>query len=246
MIRLNSDLGEGFGVYKMGDEEAIMPHIDMANIACGFHAGDPLTLQKTLQLAVKHSVTIGAHPSYPDLVGFGRRSLTCKAEEVEAFVIYQCGALRAMAEANSGDIEYVKPHGALYNDMMQDDSIFEAIVSAISRYDKSLKLMILSTPKNDHYQELAYQKRIELLFEVFADRAYTDDGYLVPRSQEGAVLSSHEEVVARLKTLQQNGYLKSINNKTLNLQTDSLCVHGDNEKAVSLVRHLRETLYAFS
>lgn len=244
MIRLNSDLGEGFGVYKMGDEEAIMPLIDMANIACGFHAGDPLTLQKTLQLAVKHGVSIGAHPSYPDLVGFGRRSLTCKAEEIEAFVIYQCGALRAMAKANGGDIEYVKPHGALYNDMMQDDGIFEAIINAISRYDKSLKLMILSTPKNDHYVSLAEQKGVDLLFEVFADRAYTDEGYLVSRAKEGAVLHSDEAVVSRLKSLQEYGYLKSINGKNLPLKADSLCVHGDNEKAVSLVKSLRKILSA--
>lgn len=242
MIRLNSDLGEGFGVYTMGDEEAIMPYIDMANVACGFHAGDPLTTQKTLQLAIKHGVSIGAHPSYPDLVGFGRRSLTCKPSEIEAFILYQCGALRALAQANGKDIEYVKPHGALYNDMMRDSAIFEAIINAISRYDKNLQLMILSTPKNADYEKKANQKEISLLFEVFADRAYSDEGYLVSRDEKGAVLSSDEEVVLRLQTLQKEGYLKSINGKNLPLQAHSLCVHGDNAHAVSLVKRLRETL----
>lgn len=242
MLRLNSDLGEGFGIYKMGFEEDIMPLIDMANIACGFHAGDPLTLQKTLQLAITNNVTIGAHPSYPDLVGFGRRSLTCKSDEIEAFIIYQCGALRALAKANGGDIEYIKPHGALYNDMMKNNTIFEAIINAISKYDANLKLMILSSLKNDYFKNLASKKGVSLLFEVFADRGYTDEGYLVPRGEQGALLHSANKVVERLKNLQNGGFLYSAYGKKLPLQADSICVHGDNKEALNLVQHLREYL----
>lgn len=242
VIRLNSDLGEGFGAYKMGDEELIMPHIDMANIACGFHAGDPITVQKTINLALKHNVSIGAHPSYPDLVGFGRRSMKCSFEEIEAFVIYQIGALSSLTRANGGKIEYVKPHGALYNDMMRDDGIIEAIMRGVSRFDNSLKLMILSTLKNSHYESLAKKYGINLYYEVFADRAYKDDGFLVPRSQENSVLHVEDDILKRLDMLQKNGVLMSINSVELPLKADSLCVHGDNPEAIRLVKSIRENL----
>lgn len=237
MIKLNCDLGESYGNYKIGNEETIMPLIDMANIACGFHAGDPLTLQKSVELAKKHNVEIGSHPAYPDLVGFGRRSLKCSFEEIEAFTMYQCGALSAF-----GEISYVKPHGALYNDMMKDDEIFKAILSAIKKFGKDLKLMILSTPNNSKYEKIASGFGISLLFEVFADRAYTNDGFLVPRTQKGAVLHSSSEVVQRLEQLQTKGSLNSIDKKEIFLQTDSLCVHGDNPEAIKLIKLLRENI----
>lgn len=242
MIKLNSDLGEGFGVYSINDESNIMPYIDMANIACGFHAGDPLTIQKTVLLALQNGVEIGAHPGYPDLVGFGRRSLKCKSEEIEAFVIYQIGALNALVMANGGVATYVKPHGALYNDMMQNDEIFISILRAIDKYDKNLKLMILSTSNNKKYEKIASKYGVKLMYEVFADRAYTKDGFLVPRTEYGAVLSSHEEVEDRLIQLIKDKTLTSIDNITLTLQADSLCVHGDNEEAIALVKSLREIL----
>ncbi len=241
MIKLNSDLGEGFGVYKMGNEELIMPHIQMANVACGFHAGDPLTIQKTVRLALKYGVEVGAHPSYPDLVGFGRRSLACSNDEIEAFVLYQVGALKAMVESEGGSLSYVKPHGALYNDMMKNEEIFSSICKAVSKFD-ALKLMMLSTAKNEHFSSLASQWNVELIYEVFADRAYTNEGTLVPRSQQGAVLHDASEVVKRLEQLQEKGSLKSIEGKEIKLQTHSLCVHGDNPEAIELIKNLKAHL----
>lgn len=239
-IKLNCDLGESFGPWKMGIDEAIMPFIDSANIACGFHASDPVIMQHTVELAIKNKVTIGAHPGYPDLVGFGRRSIKCSAAEIEAIVIYQCGALEAICKANGAKIEYVKPHGALYNDMMKDEDIFMAIVRAISRYNCDLKLMILSTNKNAHYEALAKSYNIGLIYEVFADRAYTKEGLLVPRIQGGSVIESKDEIIERIKLLQEKKKLKTITGEVIDMQADSMCVHGDNQKAVDLVRALRE------
>ncbi len=241
MIKLNCDLGEGFGVYEMGNEELIMPHIHMANIACGFHAGDPKTLQKTINLAIKHGVSLGAHPSYPDLVGFGRRSLKCHMDEIEAFTIYQIGALQGLAHANGGELSYVKPHGALYNDMMKDEGILKAILKAVSKFD-GLDLMILSTCKNDYFENLALSFGVNLLYEVFADRAYTKEGFLVPRSQKGSVLHDKKEVLKRLNQLQTKGSLQSIDGKEIFLKVHSLCVHGDNPSAIELVKSLKENL----
>jgi len=239
MIRLNCDLGESFGPWKMGMDEAVMPHIDLANIACGFHASDPITMQRTVALAKTHNVTIGAHPGYPDLVGFGRRSMVCKPEEISAFVIYQIGALSAIAAAEGMRVSYVKPHGALYNDMMAHEYIFLAILKAISDYDNSLKLMILSSSKNERYTKLASDLGVELLYEVFADRAYTDDGFLVSRAKEGALIHSADIVKERIDLLHKEGALISENGKKIPLKADTLCVHGDNQKALDLVVALR-------
>jgi len=241
-IKLNCDLGESFGSWKMGSDELIMPLIDMANIACGFHASDPFVMKKTVEFASKNGVKIGAHPGYPDLVGFGRRSMNCSSEEIESFMIYQIGALEAMCVSSGIHVEYVKPHGALYNDMMKNENIFLSIVKGISTYNKNLKLMILSTNNNVHYASLAKSYGIELIYEVFADRAYTDEGLLVPRAQEGAVIHSHEEVVERITLLQEKGKLITLSGKEIDLQADSMCVHGDNESAIALVSSLRKYL----
>lgn len=238
-MKLNCDLGESFGSWTMGRDNDIMPLIDMANIACGFHASDPLIMQKTVALAVANDVSIGAHPGYPDLVGFGRRSMQCSAQEIEAFVIYQCGALEAMCAVHGVHVDYVKPHGALYNDMMRDDTVFMAIVSALHVYNKNLKLMILSTKNNAHYEELVKPYGLEVIYEVFADRAYTEEGLLVPRSQSGAVIESHADVVARIELLQTKGKLLTLSGKEIDMRADSMCVHGDNKEAIELVKALR-------
>ncbi len=239
MIKLNCDMGESFGSWKMGLDEKIMPLIDMSNIACGFHAGDPVTMDKTVILACKNSVTIGAHPGYPDLVGFGRRDMKCTQKEIENFIIYQIGGLEAICKANSAKVEYVKPHGALYNTMMKDIKVFEAIVGAISKYDKNLKLMILSSSKNQDYFDVADSFSVKLLFEAFADRAYMDDGSLMPRSMPNAVLGSSDEVLERLDFLIKNGAIKSHTGKILKFKVDCLCVHGDNAHALSMVEAMR-------
>ena len=237
---LNCDLGESFGSWSMGEDEAIIPLLDMANIACGFHASDPLVMSKTVKFVKEHGVTIGAHPGYPDLVGFGRRSLKCSFGEIEAFVVYQVGALAGVCKTYDVPVEYVKPHGALYNDMMKNDEIIKAIMSAISKYDKNLKLMILSTKNNAHYESLASEFGITLIYEVFADRAYTKDGFLVPRTMEGAVIHDLQVVLDRISLLKSEGKLVTIDGQKIDLKADSMCVHGDNAEAVAFVKSLRE------
>ena len=241
-LQLNCDLGESFGSWKMGKDEDIMPLIDSANIACGFHASDPVIMQYTVKLALKHGVTIGAHPAYPDLVGFGRRSIACTPKEIEAFLIYQCGALDAMCKTHGIKVDYVKPHGALYNDMMKNDAVFMALVQGLSKYSKDLKLMILSTNRNSHFKDLVEPFGIELIYEVFADRAYTKEGLLVPRIEGGSVIKSTKEILERIEMLQNENKLKTICGKKIELQADSICVHGDNQKAVDLVKALRDYL----
>ncbi len=241
-MKLNCDAGESFGSWKMGLDEAVLPFVDMANFACGYHAGDPQIMDKSIKLALKYGVSIGAHPAYPDLMGFGRRSLGCSLEEVEAMVVYQIGALYGFIKANGARLEYVKPHGGLYNDMMKDTRIFKAVVSAVARFDRGLKVMILSMVDTKQHEAIAQEFGIALIYEVFADRAYDDEGLLVPRSQKGAVLHDVDAVIARLRLLQNEGILETISGKRIALRADTLCVHGDNEEAIKLVETLRKSM----
>lgn len=242
MIKLNCDMGESFGVWKMGADEQIMPYIDMANLACGFHASDAVTMNRSVSLAKTHNVTIGAHPAYQDIVGFGRRSIQCTLEEIKSIVLYQLGALSAFCKANGTTVAYVKPHGALYNDMMRDENIFKAILSAISSFDKNIKLMILSSPKNEEYSYTAKIYNIELIYEVFADRNYNDDGSLVSRVHDNAVIHDELELVSRLVNLKEKNFIQSINGVKLFLKADTICVHGDNENAVEFIKLIRKAL----
>lgn len=236
-LKLNCDMGEALDVNL---DEQIMPYIDMANLACAFHAGDPVTMHKSIKHAKANDVEIGAHPSYPDLEGFGRREMQCSTEEIVSFVIYQCGALDALCQSYDVKISYIKPHGALYNTMMKDMEVFKAIAKAVSKYDKNIKLMILSTTQNEKFATLASKYGVSLLYEVFADRAYQDDGSLVPRSKKGAVLHSVDEVLKRANLLQEEGVIESINGNKLPLQADTLCVHGDNNQALTLIKALTQ------
>lgn len=242
MIRLNCDMGESFGIWKMGADEEIMPYISLANLACGFHASDAVTMNRSVELAKKYNVTIGAHPSYQDLVGFGRRSLTCSLEEIKSKVLYQIGALYAFCKAHGTTVAYVKPHGALYNDMMRDQNIFKAILSAISSFDKNIKLMILSNPDNEAYEYTAKMYGISLIYEVFADRNYNDDGSLVSRMLPNAVIKDDLEVMQRIKVLKEYGFLESINSKRLYLKADTICVHGDGDNALTFIKSLYSVL----
>lgn len=241
-IRLNCDMGESFGIWKMGNDEEIMPLIDMANLACGFHASDAVTMSRSVILAKKYNVSIGAHPSYHDLLGFGRRTLVCSLEEIKAIILYQLGALNAFCRANGTAISYVKPHGALYNDMMRDENIFKAVLNAISSFNKNIKLMVLSGPKNEEYEYTAKLYDINLFFEVFADRNYNDDGSLVSRMEENAVIHEELDVIARVVNLKEKSLITSINGHKLFLKCDSICVHGDNEKALEFVKLVRKAL----
>lgn len=242
-IKLNCDMGESFGIWKMGKDEEIMKYLDMANLACGFHASDALTMSKSVSLAVKYSVEIGAHPGYQDLVGFGRRHISYSLEEIVAIILYQVGALEAFCKTYNKKVTYVKPHGALYNDMMRDENIFKAILSAISSYDKNIKLVILSTARNEVYKNIALFYGISLIFEVYADRNYTDDGFLISRVEEDAIINDEMDILERIDTLKQRGYLSSINGMHLFLQTDTICVHGDNEKAYEFIKIASKILH---
>lgn len=241
-IKLNCDMGESFGIWKSGQDEELMPLVHMANLACGFHASDPYTMAKSVKLATTHKVEIGAHPGYPDLVGFGRRSMVCSLEEIKSFVLYQMGALDGMCKAFNTNITYVKPHGALYNDMMKDDNIFKAIVSAINAYDANIKLMILSSSKNEEYAQIALSYGVSLLFEVFADRNYNDDGSLVARTQKDAVIHDEMDVIDRIRILKENGFIYSKNGKRLFLKAHTICVHSDSPGALSFVQNIRKSL----
>ena len=235
---LNCDLGESYGSWTMGLDEEVMPHIDQANIACGFHAGDPLTMRATLALAARHGVSIGAHPAYPDLVGFGRRSMDLSANELIAALHYQVAALEGMALSQGLELAYVKPHGALYNDMMAKPEVRAAILQALKSYHRPLALMLQATPAAPQHRMEADALGIRMLFEAFADRCYDDDGSLLSRRKPGAV-HDRERMLAQVERLKGEGTVTTVGGKQLPLQADTLCVHGDNPEGVRAIRAIR-------
>ena len=238
---LNCDLGESFGAWKMGLDEHVMPHIDMANVACGFHAGDPDVLAQTLKLVNTHQVTLGAHPSYPDRQGFGRRSMQLSEQEIINALHYQIAAIEGMAKVQGLTLNYVKPHGALYNDMMKSQRILSCVIKAISHYPSELKLMVLATAQQTSHQQLADDYNVSLIFEAFADRLYTDEGLLTPRSEPGAV-HDKSALLAQVKQLHQQGSVTTASGKSLALRADTLCVHGDNEASIALIEEIRNVI----
>lgn len=240
-MKLNCDLGESFGNWNMGLDTEVMPYIDQANIACGFHAGDPVIMQKTLAMAKQHNVSVGAHPSYPDLVGFGRRSMNCSSEEIIAFVKYQIAAIDGVAQSMGIELEYVKPHGALYNDMMAKEDVLDSILMALSTYHKPLKLMLQATANLQKHIEQAQHFNVELLSEAFADRCYDDNGKLLSRNFPNAV-HDKDKMLAQVKQLKEQGSVTTVNGNTINLHIDSLCVHGDNIEGVKSIKAIRDLI----
>jgi UPF0271 protein len=241
---LNCDLGESYGSWTMGHDASVMPHIDQASIACGFHAGDPLTMRRTLALAAEHGVAIGAHPAYPDLVGFGRRSMALGSEELIATLHYQIAALDGMARSQGLTLSYVKPHGALYHDMMGKAAVRSAVLQAVATYagcDLPLALMLQANAHAAVYRAEAQAASVPLLFEAFADRCYADDGSLLPRSQAGAV---HERgrMLAQVAQLQRDSAVTTHGGNILSLQFDTVCVHGDNPEGVAAIAAIRALL----
>lgn len=218
-----------------------MPFIDMANVACGFHAGDPVVMQNTVSLARSHGVLIGAHPSYPDLQGFGRRSMQVPAEELMAMLHYQIAALEGIAKVQGAVVSYVKPHGALYNDMMKRPQIMQCVMQAIADYPTRLSLMIQATTAFERHLEEAGKLNVPLLFEAFADRRYQDDGSLTPRTEPGAVLDKTAMLAQAKRFIEDSTVITASNNK-LSLKVDSLCVHGDNQEALEGVKAIRAML----
>ena len=240
-LLLNCDLGESFGAWKMGLDDQVMPFIDQANVACGFHAGDPIVMKRTLLSAKRHNVVVGAHPSYPDLAGFGRRSMNLPPIEIIAIVQYQIAALAGMANNIDTPITYVKPHGALYNDMMANGHIRSAVMQAIAESHVPLAFMLQATPDAETHREEAKMFGLELMFEAFADRCYDDNGALLSRSKEGAV-HSKEKMLAQVAQLKNDGSVTTISGHRLELQADSLCVHGDNIDGVNAIEEIRQII----
>lgn len=239
VIDLNSDLGEGYGAWRMGDDAAMLGIVSSANVACGFHAGDPLTILATLRGAAQNGVVVGAHVSYPDRVGFGRRPMDVTPEELTADVIYQIGALQGLAAAAGTRVRYVKPHGALYNTIAQDARQAGAVIRAILAVDPSLILMGLAGAP---VLEQARAAGLATVAEAFADRAYRPDGQLLSRREPGAVLHDPNLVAARMVRLAQEGVVEAVDGSTLRLAAGSICVHGDSPDAVAMARAIRVAL----
>ena len=241
-ILLNCDMGESFGAWTLGDDSLAMPLVDQANLACGFHAADPLTMQRTVALAVRHGVAIGAHPAYPDLAGFGRRHMACSADEVQALVLYQLGALEAFCRAAGTELAYVKPHGALYNDLVRDDELLNAVLRACAAFRPGLSLMVLALADNRRERRLAEALGVPLWFEAFADRAYQADGQLAPRRLAGAVHQEPQRILEQALAIARGEPFADIDGQPLQLSADSLCVHGDNPESLAVLRRLRALL----
>lgn len=235
---INSDLGESYGAWHMGDDAAMLDIVTSANVACGFHAGDPAGILQTVRDAAQRGVAIGAHVGYPDLVGFGRRNMEPTSRELVADVIYQIGALQGLAQAAGTSVRYVKPHGALYNTIAHDRRQAADVITAILDIDPQLTLMALA---GSPLIEWARERGLRVVAEAFADRAYNEDGSLVSRRLTGAVLHNADEVAARMLQLVRTGELTAINGAPLRLQADSICVHGDSPGAVDMARALRRS-----
>lgn len=238
-LNLNADLGESFGAWTMGDDAALLPLVQSANLACGFHAGDPMVMQKTVAAALENHVSLGAHPAYPDLQGFGRRAMKLAPVEIEAFVLYQLGALDAFARARQNRISHVKPHGALSNDACRDESIARAIIGAAQKFDPRL---ILLAPACSVLAEAGAEAGLTVALEIFADRAYADDGQLAPRSRPGAVLHDAKACLDHVQTMLAAGGLRSLSGKILPSPIHSICVHGDGPEALAIARGLATAL----
>ncbi len=241
-IDMNCDMGESFGAYTIGRDAEVMPHITSANVACGFHAGDPMVMEKTVALAKQHGVAIGAHPGYPDLMGYGRRNLSCSPEEITAYVTYQVGALTAFAAANGLKLQHVKPHGALYNMAQPDEKMMAAICKAVASIDPSLILVALAGKWAERNREIAERHGLRIAFEAFPDRAYTPEGTLQSRKEPGAVVREADTVARRALKMAKEGKVIAVDGTELAIAPDTLCVHGDTPGAVSLVRQIRQTL----
>jgi len=241
VIDLNADLGESFGTWRLGDDETLLTLITSANVACGFHAGDPLTLQRTCANAVANGVAIGAQVSYRDLAGFGRREMVVPPAELTAEVLYQIAALDGIARTEGGRVSYVKPHGALYNRAIRDPVQAAAIVEAVRRYDPALPLLTLP---HGEVAAAGTAAGLTMVTEAFADRAYLDDGTLMPRGQPGAVLTDPEQVAGRAVGMATGQVVTSASGQQVPVPARSLCIHGDTAGAVGLARAVRAALAA--
>lgn len=236
-IDINSDIGEGFGPWRLAPDEDLMPLISSANIACGFHAGDPATIERTVHLARDNSVGVGAHPGYPDRVGFGRRTIAATPDEIRTDVLYQIGAIAAFCRAAGTELQHVKAHGALYNHAVRDAATAEAIARAVWQYDRDLLFFVLPGSELEAAGEAA---GLRLAREAFADRGYMPDGSLVPRSRPEAIVHDPDVVVQRMTRLVKEGVIEAIDGSELAFGADTICIHSDTPTALEIARALRE------
>lgn len=240
-VDLNADLGEGFGVWHLGDDEAMLDVVTSANVACGFHAGDPAGLVRTCRAAAERGVRIGAQVSYRDLAGFGRRFIDAEPEDLRADVIYQIGALQAIAHSAGASVSYVKPHGALYNSIVTHREQAAAVAAAVHAVDPGLPVLGLA---GSAFFDAATELGLRTVAEAFADRAYRADGQLVSRREPGAVLDDPAEIADRVSAMVQHGRVSAVDGTTIAITVESVCVHGDSPGAVRIARAVRERLHA--
>jgi UPF0271 protein len=241
-IDLNCDLGESFGVWKMGMDEELMKHITSANIACGWHGGDPLVMNKAVLLAKENGVSVGAHPGYPDLLGFGRRALNCTFEELKNYFIYQMGALDAFCKIHGMKMTHVKPHGRMYIDAFEKADQARAIAEAILEYNPDLFYIAFGGARGKLMTEVAKDMNLKVVYEAFPDRAYTPQGDFVSRSVPGAVIKNPQEAAERALRMVKEHRIIAIDGTSINIDVQTLCVHGDTPTAVDLLRNIHQTL----
>ena len=236
-IDINCDMGESYGAWKMGADAEVMPYITSANIACGFHAGDPATIRTTVKLALDHGVAIGAHPSLPDLQGFGRRVMKISPQDMYDLVLYQAGAVEAFARAAGTKLHHVKCHGALYNMAANDEGLADAMARAVRDLGSDVMLYALSGSKNF---SIAREMGIRVAGEVFADRGYADDGTLAPRGKPGAMIEDADVAAERALAMVEKGYVTTLSGKRVPVSADTLCLHGDQPGAVTFAKAIRK------
>lgn len=239
LIDLNSDLGESFGAYKIGMDAEVIAQMTSVNVACCAHAGDPIVLRKTIETAKKHGVSVGAHPGFPDLQGFGRRNMSLSPEEVTDYVLFQMGGLSAFLKAQSMEFQHVKAHGALYNMAAVDIKLAMAIGKAIKSYDSSIIYCGLA---GSQMEKAAGELGLRFANEVFADRGYRPDGTLVPRSQPGAMIEDENEAATRVVRMVKEGKVKASDGSDISIKADTVCLHGDNAHAVAFAEKIRNIL----
>lgn len=238
-VDLNSDLGESFGRYTLGMDERVIPLISSANVACGYHASDPVVMAGTVKTAGEHKVRVGAHPGFLDLMGFGRRNMDVTPAEAKAYTLYQLGALEGFCRAQGVKMQHVKPHGALYNMAAKDYELAKGICEAVYAFDPTLIVMGLS---GGELVRAARDMGLRTALEVFADRAYEEDGSLVNRRKEGAMITDEELAITRVVRMIKEGKVTAVTGKDIEIKADSICVHGDGEKALAFVERIRRTL----
>lgn len=241
-IDLNCDMGESFGAYTIGNDAAVFDHITSANVACGWHAGDPRVMDRTVAMAIERGVGIGAHPGFPDRVGFGRRAMACTLEEIRTDLIYQIGALQAFCRAHGTRLRHVKPHGALYLTAVEDAGVARAVADAIVSVDKNLRYVALAGSKGALMRQIGEEVGLRVVYEAFPDRAYTPKGTLTSRREPGAVISDPSEVARRALKMATENRVVATDGTVLDLDVQTLCVHGDTPTAADSVRTIREAL----